>query len=109
MPKHVKARGAQDEQEERQIHKLARSHHAPADWKFHAQMVVESWAGKTQIADRSRTGLPSQNGAHPPRTVQRRGDHWPGDAGRGGTQAPLERAGAQLDSRAGQATASQAG
>jgi transposase len=52
MPKHVKARAAQEKQEEHQVRKLARSHHAPADWKFHAQMVVESWAGKTpqQIA-----------------------------------------------------------
>src|SRR5262249_14421002 len=25
----------------------ARSHPAPADWKLHAQLVVESWAGKT--------------------------------------------------------------
>ncbi len=40
MPKHVKARGAQDKQEERQIHKLARSHHAPTDWKFHAYSGV---------------------------------------------------------------------
>jgi transposase len=47
MPKHVQARAAQDEQEEHQVRKLARSHHAPADWKVHAQMVVESWAGKT--------------------------------------------------------------
>jgi transposase len=47
MPKHVKARAAQDEQEEQQVRKLARSHHAPADWKFHAQMVVQSWGGKT--------------------------------------------------------------
>ncbi len=47
MPKHVKAREAQDEQEERTVRKLAKSYHAPADWKFHAQMVVESWAGKT--------------------------------------------------------------
>jgi transposase len=47
MPKHVKARAAQDEQEEKQVRKLAKSLHAPADWKFHAQMVVESWAGKT--------------------------------------------------------------
>lgn len=31
MPKHVKAREAQDEQEEHLIHKLARSDHAPAD------------------------------------------------------------------------------
>src|SRR5215467_1123637 len=50
MPKHVKARAAQDEQEERQVSKLAKSHHAPADWKWHAQMVVESWAGKTPNA-----------------------------------------------------------
>jgi transposase len=47
MPKHVQARAAQDEQEESQVRKLARSHHAPADWKGHAQMVIESWAGKT--------------------------------------------------------------
>ena len=47
MPKHVKARAAQDEQEERQVRKLANSHHAPADWKFHAQMVLLSWVGKT--------------------------------------------------------------
>jgi transposase len=47
MPKHVKARAAQDEQEERQVRKLAKSHHAPADGKFHAQMVLLSWAGKT--------------------------------------------------------------
>jgi transposase len=52
MPKHVKARAALDEREERAVRKLARSHHAPADWIWHARMVVESWAGKTpdQIA-----------------------------------------------------------
>src|SRR5258708_36327563 len=47
MPKHVQARAAQDRQEERQVRKLAHSHHAPADWKFHAQLINESWAGKT--------------------------------------------------------------
>src|SRR5216683_1989606 len=46
MPKHIQARTAQDEREERQVRKLAGSHHAPADWKLHAQMVVQSWAGK---------------------------------------------------------------
>jgi transposase len=46
MPKQVRARAAQDPQEERQVRKLARSHHAPADWKFHAQMVLLSWTGK---------------------------------------------------------------
>jgi transposase len=52
MPKQVKARAAQDPQEERKVRKLAGSHHAPADWKFHAQMVLLSWAGETptQIA-----------------------------------------------------------
>jgi transposase len=47
MPKHVQARAAQDEGEERTVRKLAHSHHAPADWKFHAQLIIESWAGKT--------------------------------------------------------------
>jgi transposase len=47
MPKHVKARAPQDEREALSVHKLAKSHHAPADWKTHAQMVMESWAGKT--------------------------------------------------------------
>ena len=47
MPKQVKARATQDTQEERKVRKLAGSHHAPADWKFHAQMVLLSWAGKT--------------------------------------------------------------
>jgi len=36
MPKHLQARLAKDEREERQVRKLAGSHHAPADWKFHA-------------------------------------------------------------------------
>src|SRR6266702_7235506 len=47
MPKQVKARAPQNEREERAVHKLARSHHAPADGIWHARMVVESWAGKT--------------------------------------------------------------
>ncbi len=47
MPKRVQARAAQNEQEEREVHKLARSHHAPSDWKFHAQMIIQSWAGKS--------------------------------------------------------------
>ena len=43
----VQARAAQEQQEERKVRKLAGSHHAPADWKYHAQMVVLSWVGKT--------------------------------------------------------------
>jgi len=47
MPKRVQARAAQNEQEEREVRKLARSHHAPSDWKLHAQMIIQSWAGKS--------------------------------------------------------------
>jgi transposase len=46
MPKHVQARAALDEQEARQVRKLALIHHAPADWKFHARMVAASWTGQ---------------------------------------------------------------
>lgn len=106
MPKHLQARAAQDEREERQVRKLAGSHHAPADWKFHAQMVVESWAGKTPQE------IATTLSCHP-RTVRlhlnRREcgrDQRPGNAGRSGTQTAPDRAGAQPDSRPGQATAS---
>jgi len=59
MPKQVKARVAQDQQEERMVRKLAKSHHAPADWKFHAQMVLASWAGETP------NEIASELGCHP--------------------------------------------
>jgi hypothetical protein len=63
MPKQVQARAAQDGQEERKGRKLAGSLHAPADWKFHAQLVVLSWTGdaawiRTQ-AEVNRTGAQS--------------------------------------------------
>jgi transposase len=45
MPKHLAARPALDETEARQVRKLARSAHAPADWIFHAKLVVRSWDG----------------------------------------------------------------
>src|SRR5260370_12557511 len=53
MPKHLAARPALDETEARQVHKLARSAHAPADWIFHAKLVVRSWDGRRtrQIAE----------------------------------------------------------
>src|SRR6266566_3412792 len=59
MPKQVKAREAQDKQEERLVSKLAGSHHAPADWKCHAQMVLASWAGKTP------NEIAAEQGCHP--------------------------------------------
>jgi transposase len=46
MPKILRARPAQDKQEERQVRKLAASRHGPADWIKHAHIVVLSWDGK---------------------------------------------------------------
>jgi transposase len=46
MPKILRARAAQDEQEERQVRKLAASRHGPEDWIMHARMVARSWDGE---------------------------------------------------------------
>jgi transposase len=46
MPYHLTARPPASDAEARQVHKLAHSHHAPADWVFHAQIIVRSWAGQ---------------------------------------------------------------
>ena len=53
MPTYLTARPPIDTTEERQVRKLARSVHAPADWVLHATIVVRSWdALRTrQIAD----------------------------------------------------------
>ena len=53
MPKHLAARPAVDATEARQVRKLAQSVHAPADWIFHAKIVVGSWDGlrTRQIAE----------------------------------------------------------
>ncbi len=108
MPKRVQARAAKDEQEERQVRKLARSHHAPADWKFHAQMVIGSWAGKTpnEIATELKAEVSPQNGAHPFGPLQSRGDQWPGNAIGVRSQTTVDRTGAQPDSCPGEAAAS---
>jgi transposase len=45
MPTLLYARPPLDEREDRQVRKLARSAHAPADWVWHAQMIVRSWDG----------------------------------------------------------------
>jgi transposase len=50
MPKLLYARAPVDEQEERQVRKLAGSRHAPGDWIMHARMVVRSWAGERTTA-----------------------------------------------------------
>src|SRR5690349_9200561 len=56
MPKHLAARPPLDAAEERQVRKLAASSHAPADWIFHAKLVVRSWQGlrTRQIAEELR-------------------------------------------------------
>lgn len=45
MPKHLAARPPLDADEERQVRRLARSLHAPADWVLHARMIARSWDG----------------------------------------------------------------
>lgn len=45
MPKLLFARPPQDDTEARQVRKLARSRHAPADWIRRARMIARSWEG----------------------------------------------------------------
>jgi len=53
MPKQLTARPRLDAVEERYVRKLTHSMHAPADWIFHAKIVVGSWDGlrTRQIAE----------------------------------------------------------
>jgi transposase len=46
MPKLLHARPPLDAREARQVHQLATSTHAPADWIAHAKMIVRSWEGQ---------------------------------------------------------------
>ena len=45
MPKLLAARPPLDAAEAGQVRRLARSHHAPADWVLHARMIARSWDG----------------------------------------------------------------
>jgi transposase len=45
MPKILRAREAQDVEEERKVRQLAMSRHGPVDWIRRAQIVVSSWEG----------------------------------------------------------------
>src|SRR5512144_2173195 len=65
MPKFLAARPPLDAAEERQVRRLARSLHAPADWVLHARMIARSWEGlrTRQIAE--------ELGCHP-QTVRER-------------------------------------
>lgn len=65
MPKLLCARAPQDDTEERQVWKLARSRHAPADWILRARMIAGSWDG------RRTTAIAAELGCHP-QTVRER-------------------------------------
>jgi transposase len=65
MPKHLAARPPLDAAEERQVRRLARSHHAPADWVVHARMIARSWDGLRTAA------IAEELGCHP-QTVRER-------------------------------------
>ncbi len=65
MPKLLYARTPEDAEEERKIHKLSRSRHAPGDWIFRARIISLSWRGvrTAEIAE--------ELGCHP-KTVRKR-------------------------------------
>ena len=65
MPELLAARPPLDAAEERRVRRLARSHHAPADWVRHARMVVRSWDGL-------RTHLIAEELTCHPQTVRER-------------------------------------
>ena len=65
MPKPLAARPPVEVTEERQVRKLAQSAHAPADWIFHAKLVVRSWDGQ-----RTRQ-IAQELGCHPETVRQR--------------------------------------
>ncbi len=46
MPKYLTARPPVDATEARQVRTLAHSRHAPADWIFHAKIIVHRWEGQ---------------------------------------------------------------
>lgn len=65
MPKLLNARAPENAEEERKVHKLAGSRHAPGDWIFRARIVSLSWRGlrTARIAE--------ELGCHP-KTVRKR-------------------------------------
>jgi transposase len=60
MPKILRVRAAQDEQEEHKVRQLAASRHGPADWIIHARMVVLSWDGEGVEAIAQELGCSAQ-------------------------------------------------
>lgn len=60
MPKLLYARPPQDEAEERQVRRLARSRHAPGDWSLRAKIVARSWDGLRTTAIAAELGCHAQ-------------------------------------------------
>jgi len=60
MPKLLHARPSRDAGEERQVRRCARSHHAPADWVWHAKMIARSWDGARTRAIAEELGCHAQ-------------------------------------------------
>jgi hypothetical protein len=48
VPKLLYARTPEDAEEERKIHKLSRSRHAPGDWILRARIISLSWGDCAQ-------------------------------------------------------------
>jgi transposase len=69
MPKLLHAGPAQDNEEARQVCKLADSRHAPADWIVHAKIIVRSWTGART------TTIAAELHCHP-QTVRERIQAW---------------------------------
>ncbi len=65
MPKLLAARLPEDADEERKVHKLAGSRHAPGDWTFRARIVSLSWQGMRTAR------IAEELGCHP-KTVRKR-------------------------------------
>jgi transposase len=65
MPKLLFASPPQDEREEGEIRRLARSRHAPGDWIRRAEMITRSWDGLRT------TAIAQELGCHP-QTVRER-------------------------------------
>ncbi len=94
MPKLLRARPPQDQDEERKVRKLARARHAPGDRIARARMIARSWDG-ARSDDRRRARLPPPDGARAPGALRRRGPRRAGRPPRRRPAPPADRCRAQ--------------
>jgi hypothetical protein len=99
MPKLLQARPAVDAREARQVHKLATSTHAPADWIFHAKMIQRSWEGARTTAIAAELRCHAQTVRERLQAVNERGLEGLGMRPGGWTEATVDRSGTQHDPR----------